>query len=159
MQDDLFTPLDLAIHRTVKGYVDPHTGHRGAVALSAKVGMPSGTLSNKASPQIPEAKLGLIESVPVQLVANDFQILHTYNAALGHCAYRMPIAPVVSDMAVLDAYLDVHATTGKKAMAIRAALQDGKVTRAELDDIKALFDDRVRAGLELIACLERLVVA
>ncbi len=153
---DFFTPLDLAIHATVKEYVDPRTHKRGAVGLAARLGIPSGTLSNKANPSIPEAPLGLKEAIRIQLAADDYRILHEVNAELGHCAYQLPAKPHGSDLEVLDAYVQVHISAGEKALAIQQSLSDGRITQEELRSIRTLFDRRVRAGLELIACLERL---
>lgn len=154
--DDLFGPLDSAIHATVHEYVNPLTRQRGAVALAPRVGMPAGTLSNKANPTMPDHKLGLVESVVVMISSDDYRILHALNAAVGHCGYRLPPHSNSSDVEILDAYAAAHEKTGLKARAIRDALKDGNITTSELADVRLKFDDEVRAGLEMISRLEAL---
>lgn len=153
---ELFGRLDTAIYETVHGY-RPKTGKdRGACALAPRCGMNPGTLSNKANPAMPEHRLGLIESIPVQLAADNYSVLHAYAAVLQHVAYRLPAHSDASDVELLDAYAKVQERCGLKARAIRDALRDGNVTRRELEEVRAAFDDEVRAGLELLSRLEAL---
>jgi hypothetical protein len=154
---ELYGQLDMAIYDTVHDYRDPRTRARGSTALAPRCGMHPGTLNNKADPGIDTHKLGLVESVPVQLAADDYRILHAYAADLGHCAWQLPAATSASDVEVLDAYALVHERAGKKAAAIRAALADNRVTTAELAEIRHHFDAEVRAGLQLLSRLEALV--
>lgn len=154
---ELYGRLDMAIYDTVHDYRDPRTRGRGAASLAPRCGMHPGTLNNKADPGIDTHKLGLLESVPVQLAADDFRILHAYAADLGHCAWQLPAAVPASDVEVLDAYAFVHERAGRKSAAIRGALSDSRVTAAELADIRAHFDAEVRAGLQLLSRLEALV--
>jgi hypothetical protein len=152
---DAFDRLDRAIHATVHEYQDERTRHRGAVALAPRVGMQAGTLSNKANPTIETHQLGLRESIPLQIAAGDYRILHEYALALGHIAYRLPSSTKpVSDLALLDDYTAFHAAVGRKATAIRNALADGRIERAEVDDIRGEFEAAICAGLELLARLE-----
>lgn len=151
---ELFGQLDTAIYDTVHGYRDAASRTRGAVALAPKLGMPPGTLSNKADPTNTGAKLGLVESVTLQLVANDFQILHAYNAVLGHCAWRLPVDSSAGDVELLDAYAAMHEQCGRMAVAIREALADRRVTTDEVARIRQHFEAEVRAGLELLARLQ-----
>lgn len=153
---ELFGQLDTAIYDTVHGYRDPVTRLRGAVALAPKLGMPPNSLSNRVDPTNAAAKLGVIESVTMQLVANDFQILHAYNAVLGHCAWRLPADSRAGDVEVLDAYAAMHEQSGRMALAIREALADRRITPAEVARIRSHFHAEVRAGLELLARLEAL---
>lgn len=157
MHEELYGQLDSAVYETVHGYRDPATRQRGAVALAPRLGMPAGTLSNKANPTMPEHKLGLAESVAVQVAADNFQILHAYAASLRHCAWALPLHSSVGDVELLDAYAAVNERCGLKARAIRDALSDKRVTRKEVAEIRARFDDEVRAGLELVSRLEALV--
>ena len=152
---ELFGPLASAIYETVHGYRAPDGKARGAVALAPRCGMNPGTLSNKTNPDQGHV-LGLAESIPLQLVADDYRILYAYAAALQHVAYRLPPHRDASDVELLDAYAKVQERCGLKARAIRDALCDGNVTRTELEEIRAAFDDEVRAGLELLSRLEAL---
>lgn len=158
MFEELFGRLDVAVYETVHGYVDPATRQRGAVALAPRVGMQAGTLSNKANATMPDHKLGLAESIPVQITADDFRILHAYAAALRHCAHPLPVDTAdAGDVELLDAYAEVNERAGIKAKAIRDALRDRRITRAEVEEIRARFDDEIRAGLRLMQRLEALV--
>lgn len=153
---ELFGRLDVAIYDTVHGYRDTATRERGAMALGPKIGIPPGTLSNKANPAMPDHKLGLAESVTLQLVADRFDILHAYAASLRHCAWPLPAHSDASDVELLDAYTKVQEEAGCKARAIREALKDGRVTAEEVATVRARFDNEVRAGLELLSRLEAL---
>ncbi|MGS1128503.1 phage regulatory CII family protein [Rhodanobacter sp. UC4437_H4] len=156
MQQELYGAVETAIYETVNGYVDSNTRQRGATALAPKVGMLPATLSNKANP-LQDHKLGLCESVPLQLVANDFRILYAYNEALQHVAYKLPATNHVGDVELLDQYADMHARLGELAKYIRDALADGDITTEEVQRMREAFDASARAGLGLLARLEALV--
>lgn len=153
---ELFGRLDIAIYSTVHDFRPTGTTERGAVALAPRCGMNPGTLSNKANPEMPDHKLGLAESIPLQLVADDYSILYAYNQALGHCAYRLPTSSNASDVELLDLYCAVHEKGGLKARAIRDAMKDGRFTAKERAELRALFDDEVRAGLEFFSRVDAL---
>jgi hypothetical protein len=156
MASELFDRLDVAIHETVHGYVDPATRQKGAVALAPRVGVAAGTLSNKANPLMPDHKLGLAESVVVQVASGDYRILHAYAAVLRHCAYPLPETGDPDDVEVLECYALLHQRIGEKAAAVRQALADRVITAAEVAQIRDLFDEMVRAGLCLVSRLEDL---
>lgn len=157
MYEEIFGDLDVAVHGTVHGYVDPVTRKRGAVALAPLVAMAAGTLSNKANPTMPEHKLGLAESIAVQVAAGDYQILYAYARSLRHCAWPLPAVSNGGDVELLDAYAAVHECAGEKAAQIRQALADRRITAPEVAAIRAAFDAEVRAGLAMLARLEDLV--
>ena len=153
--EDLIGAIDRAVYETVHRYVDPVSRQRGAVALATRLGLQPGTLSNKANPLQEAHQLNLRESIPLQLAADDFTILHAFASALGHCAYRLPLEDKPQgDIELLNAYTDFHARVGDKANALRRALIDGNVSRAELSDIRKHMDGAIRAGLQLLARLE-----
>lgn len=155
MIDEFHGPLDAAIYATVHDYKDSARKTRGAVALAARIGMQPGTLSNKANPTM-DAQLTLRESIPLQLVASDFRILHAYAAELGHVAWELPDHPDASDVEVLDLYAEFHSAVGDKARAIRAALRDGAVHPCEVDEIRNALHGLIRAGLSLLSRFEAL---
>lgn len=157
MHDELYGSVEAAIYETVNGYVDPGTRtRRGATALAPKVGMLPATLSNKANP-LQDHQLTLRESIPVQLVADDFRILYAYAAALQHVAYQLPDAGSVGDVQLLDQYAALHAELGLMAVQVRVSLEDEQITRQEVARVRAAFDAAARAGLGLISRLEALV--
>lgn len=153
--DDLHSALGLAIHRTVRGFVDPTTARRGAAGLAPLLAMHPGTLANKANPD-QEHQLGLAESVPLQLVSRDFSILYAYAQLLGHVAHKLPPSHDVGDLALLDVYCEMHAHVGVLAERIRAALMDGGVSAHEVTPIREAFDKLARAGLGVVARIEAL---
>lgn len=156
MIDELFGSVETAIHDTVTGFVDPVSKQRGAVALAPMLGMQPGTLSNKANPQ-QDHQLTLRESIPLQLVARDFRILHAYASTLHHVAYPLPVESDAGDVELLDQYAELHAELGVMAQAVRDSLRDNRVQSDEVQRIRAAFDASARAGLCLIARLEALV--
>lgn len=153
---ELFGQVDTAIYETVHGYRDPATRARGAAGLAPRMNMSPGSLSNKANPTMPEHKLGLAESIQMQIAADNYSVLHAYAAALRHCAWPLPVHNNASDVELLDAYARAHEQCGLKAKAVRDALRDQRITRAEVDTIRACFDAEVRAGLEFLSRLESL---
>lgn len=155
MPDQIFGALEQAIHDTVNGYVDPATRQRGAVALAPRLGMRPNTLSNKANP-LCEHELKLSESIPLQLIADNFAILNAYASSLGHCAVRLPESDQVGDTALLDAYCTMHAELGDFAEDMRAALADGQVSADEVARMRKAFDSTVRAGLSVLARMDAL---
>lgn len=152
---DIFGALEQAIHDTVNGYMDPSTRQRGAVALAPRLGMRPATLSNKANP-LCDHELKLAESVPLQLIADNYSILHAYAAALGHCAVRLPEADRVGDTALLDAYCQMHAELGEFAEDMRLALADGSISQEQVTKMRCAFDSTVRAGLSVLARMDAL---
>ena len=151
---DLIGDLDTAIHATVHDYVDPLTGQRGAVALAPRLGMQPGTLSNKANPLCEDHQLSLRQSVPLQLQALDFRILHSYAHTLGHVCYRIPSERAGGDIELLDQYAEFVAAVGAKADALRQALRDKRITPKERDEIRLRLEAVVRTGLQLCNRIE-----
>jgi hypothetical protein len=150
--DELIGALDRAVYDTVHAFEDARTGQRGAVALAPKLAMQPGTLSNKANP-LQEHQLTLRESIALQMAASDYRILRTYAWSLGHAVYALP--PVtVSDVELLTQYCDFHANVGAKAIALRAALADNKITPYELDEVRSRLEALIRSGLGVLARLE-----
>lgn len=154
---ELFDGVDRAIYDTVHEYVDASTRQRGAVGLAPRINLQPGTLSNKANPTMDTHQLSLRESVPLQLLANDYRILRAYCLLLGHVAYPLPTADCKSsDVELLDQYASFHSAVGEKACAIRAALADGDISPAEMTEIRSRFEAMVRTGLGLLSRLEAL---
>ena len=153
---ELITGLDQAVYDTIHEYVDPRSKARGAVALAPRVGMQPGTLSNKANPLQETSQLTLAEAVTIQTVTQDFRILQAFAASLDHCAHRLPAEPAAGDVALLDSYTELHAALGRKAVALKRVLADGRVSPAELREMRQLLDEAIRAGLQLLSRLEGL---
>lgn len=152
---ELIGPVERAAYETVHTFVDRRTGQRGAVALAPKVGMTANALSNRVNPEQDQAKLGLHESIQVQIAAGDYSILHAYAQVLGHVAYQLPEG-VNSDTALLEQWAEFSAAVGRKSEAIRSALADGRFSPTEVDQIRRHLHAAIRAGIQLVARIEGL---
>lgn len=150
--------LNDAIYDTVHEFRDER-GRIGAKALGPKLGIQSGTLSNMANPDQAH-KLGLLESIPLQLMAKDFQILYAYSTELGH----LPPVPYVDFTKTSDADLicllsRFHADIGKSMEALNEALQHKRITHADVERVRKGLLESQQAGHELLCRLEALSIA
>lgn len=144
--------LDDAIYKTVHDYRD---GTRsGAQALAPRVNMNAGTLTNKANPGMETHHLTLRESIPLQLIANDYRIAEAYCIELGGTFLNLPDIGATSDAALLDIWARLAEEQGEAAHAIRMALDDGDVTRKELGTIKTEIHQAICVWLELYKRIE-----
>jgi hypothetical protein len=141
--------LDQAIYDTVHQYVGPR-GRVGAVALAAQVGMHPGTLNNKAYPGH-DGQLTLRESIPIQLQADDFRILATYAAELGHAVIPVGQFDDCSDMELLDLYAAYHAELGETATSIRDLLAADQIDKKALNQVRREMLEDQQAGMALLS--------
>lgn len=140
--------LQDAIYRTV------HDGHpRGAVGLAPLIGMKSGTLNNKADPAH-DSELTLRESIPLMRETRDYQILATLAAAVDHAVIPLGDFSGTSDTELLDLYAKYHSKVGKAAGEVSKALADGRITQAEVREVRQAFIRAARANLAFVARLE-----
>lgn len=147
-----------AIYSTVHEYRDEQ-GKRGAVALAPKLNIPAGTLSNKANPD-QENRLGLLESIPLQIVSKDFQILYAYAVELGH----LPPVPFgnfkdTSDADLVALITRLYADIGKASLALHDALKDRRITRGEYTKVRKFLLEAQQAGHELLCRMDALCCA
>lgn len=140
----MLDPIDDAIYQTVHEFRD---GDRtGAVALAPKVNMNAGTLSNKVNAFCDTHHLSLKESVPIQLATGRFDILRAYAQSLGFAVVRVTDLSHWSDIELLDSYAAWNAEIGETHGAIRRALEDGNITRTEINEIESeMYQDFERA--------------
>lgn len=129
---------------------------RGAVGLAARLDKNPGTFLNELSPGCELAKLGLGTAVAMSLAAADFRILHAFADTCGFLAFPKPDLSCVSDAALLDMFLAREEAAGRFAEAVRLALADGHVSRAELSRIRERAYADAAAVLEIVARLEGL---
>lgn len=146
----MFDSLAEAIYRTV------HDHPGGAVRLAPKVGMNAGTLSNKANPAMEEHKLGLLESVPIQRITDDFRILAAYAWALDHAVVPVGDFARCSDLELLDLYTRYHAEIGQTANSVREALAQPRVRAADVAKVRRELIEDMQAGMAFLARLEAL---
>ena len=146
----IFSLLDAAKYSVV------HDFKGGAVALAPLVNMNSLTLSNKVNPNQETHHLTVDEAVAIQNTAKDYRILNAEAALLGHVCIPLRDFAGVSDLELLNAYAAWHADVGETAFAINRALEDGKVTRAALNEVKREIHEDVQRAFEFYARLEAL---
>lgn len=146
-----YTPLEQAKYKLVNDYPG------GAVALAPLVRMNRGTLSNKVNPDVETHHLTVDEAVSIQAFCKQYHVLYAEAAALGHVCIPLPQADAdLSDAALLDIWAEQQAEDGETAAAIRAALKDGDITKAEYQEIhKEVFED-FQAKLALLQRLGQL---
>ncbi len=145
------TPLQEAMYYTVHGFAG------GAVKLGPLVGISPGTLSNKVNPTLDTHKLSVEEAVVVQNATRDYRILYAMAMELNHSCIPLGDFNGVSDVELLNAYAAWHAEIGQAADAIRNALEDARVTRAEFERVRKEFHEGTQRGFEFLTRLEALV--
>lgn len=155
IDEDLFGPLQVAMYRTVHDFAAG--GRRGAAALGPRVGMHPGVLSNKVNPLVDTHHLTVEEAVAIQAAAGDCRIHEAEGLVIGRGSIPLGKYGDLSDVALLDAYSDVHVELGELAVALRAALADGRVTDAEANRCEREVGDAIQALLELRARVRSLV--
>ena len=151
--DDI-DPLDQAIYDTVHDYRDLHAGGRGAAALARAIGMAGSTLQNKADRKQEFAHLSLQEARSIMLVSGDTRILSTLAEQLGYAAVPLPQIEAPADTDLLQVWADWSNEFGETAAAIKAALEDNKITQAEVAKVKRELIEDFETGLAIIDVLK-----
>jgi len=146
------TSLSDAIYNTIHDYSDGN--NKGPVALGPKVNIDAGYLGNKASDKMPNHKLGLEESIPVQREANDFRIVQAYCMELNGVFVQLQQMECVSDSALLDIWATLIQKEGEFAKVVKEALHDGNIDHQEMKDIREAAQQRISVLLELVKRLE-----
>lgn len=141
-----------AAHDTVRNYNNGK--ERGAVALAPRVGMNPTTLSNKVNPNQETHHLGLIESIPIQLIAEDYRILRAYAHTLNHVVIPAVHITNVPDVELLTMYARFHKELGEMSGELARALEDRRITANELRNIRKEGLEAVTVFYELMARLE-----
>lgn len=132
-----WTPIQAAAWQTVHQYKDPKSGQRGAAVLGPKLGKSANSLSNEVNPDVGTHKPGLEDSITLQLITGDFQVLRAYANALHHVAIPLPDFETVSDVELLNQFAAWPAALGRTCQEIHSSLEDGRVDPIELRMVKA----------------------
>lgn len=112
-----------------------HTVHDypgGAAALQVRLG--KSNLSAEVSPNNPNAKLGLVDAVRIQVMSGDFRILNAMSLELGHYPpQRMPVegAAAVTPQAGHQALSNAAKEFSDVVTAVASALADDVITPNE----------------------------
>jgi len=145
-----FSPLELAKYAVVHDYPG------GAVALASRLGMNPGALSNKVNPTLDSHHLTVDEAVAIQNVAADRRIIEAEAAALDGVFIQLRAPDCISDVELLNAYAAYHAEIGETAGALRDALADGRIERAEYERVRQECFEDAAAMFALLHRLEAL---
>lgn len=122
---------------------DVHVAFRDVVmgdieGLAAKLGMPVGTLYNKANiNETSHHKPTLAEAVLVTLLTGNKKILHAFAAMVGDVCYSLPDMSTCSTDALLTHLLKIEKESGKFYETVEAALRnDNRISRKEYQEIE-----------------------
>jgi hypothetical protein len=130
-----------AFHQTV------HSFAGGCESLAVRIGMSAGVLRNKANPNSATNKPTLDEVDRVLGVTEDYRVLHALAQNHGFVCVKMEESATASDVAVLEMVTRVMSTNGEVGAELSSALADGRITRVELERIRAAVK-RAEAALE-----------
>lgn len=125
-----------------------HTAHDspgGVPALAVRMGVSANVLQNKVNPTQEHHKLTLDEAVRMQALTGDVRILHAMASELGYVAVHVQPFEGVSDMELLDGYMDAITALGEFTASFQLAIADGRVTKHEaaaLEDKSYTFIQR-----------------
>lgn len=144
--------------------VDVHEAFRdvvhdyGVPEMARKIGMPPGTLYNKANLNESSAhKPTLGEAVLVQVIANDCRIAEAMSHTLGGVHLKLPSLNGVSDVALLEMLAEIQVQSGLFHAEIKKALHDKKFNRSEHRLIKKAALRYITAVLEAERRIEGMV--
>jgi hypothetical protein len=135
----MLTPLELAIHQT-------GADHKGGIKdLSQKMAVSYSTLANKLNPACEGHRLSIHEALSLMLITRNFSILHVIADECGFVLTPKGEPNNSGDQALLEAYGKVHAENGDIARALLGALEDGKFTPNEINEITREVHENVEA--------------
>lgn len=153
--DNGFTALDQAAWATVHEYRKGR--QQGAALLAPLVGKTPATLSNEVNPAVTTHKLGLADAIVLQHASGDYRILQACAQTLHHLVIALPDFTPVHDVALLNKFAQWQSALGVTCQVIEMALEDGAVTRPELEDIRQRAQDHMRVFFEFLSRMETLV--
>ena len=127
----------------------------GVEALARRTGTAAGTIYNKASPtDAGHHKPTLADALIWSQITGDYRIAQAFCHCLGGAFIPLHGLSKHSDSALLDLVLQHDSETGDFAGALRAALDDGRITPREFATLNREGREAIAALLELLARLE-----
>lgn len=130
----------------------------GAKTVALLLGKSQNTVSNEVNKLMPRHKFGLLDAIVIMREYEDYQLLKTINQLCGFALLPLGRFQGIADMELLDLYSNWHAEIGDAAIAVREALSDGEISRAEFERIQKETIEANQASFEFLARLESLVV-
>lgn len=126
------------MRHTISCPTDVHEAFRAVVhdydvaQMAAKIGMPLGTLYNKANLNESSAhKPTLADAVLVQVIAADTRIVEAMAHTLGGVFVKLPTVQAISDVALLEMVAEISIKNGQFHGELKDALADGKFSHEE----------------------------
>ena len=148
---EFISAIDEAKYRVV------HDFPGGAVRLGPLVGMRPGVLSNKVNPDCETHHLTVDEAIVIQNATGNCAVLNAEAMALNRICIELADFSGSSDVEILTAYAKYHAELGETAKAIAAALEDGRLTKREVDKIRLEGFQDMQTFFALLHRLEALI--
>lgn len=122
--------------------------------MAAKLGMPVGTLYNKANLNESSVhKPSLRDALLVQVISGDTRIVEAMAHCLGGVFVKLPTAQGISDVALLEMVADISIMNGRFHGELKAALEDGKFTK---DEHQAIHQRALTYITAIIATVNRI---
>ena len=133
-----------AFYRVVHDYPE------GVEALANKMGIPPGTLYNKANAnETSHHKPTLSDAVVATVISGDKRILHAFAATVGQVCYSLPDLSNLSTTALISHITRTEATAGDFYRAIHNALEtDGVISPIEFETIEQQAHNWISVILE-----------
>lgn len=133
-----------------------HTAHSypgGVGPLALRMGLSHSTLNHKVSLTNNTHHLSLQESVLMQQMAQDFKILHSMAASLGHMAIRVETseAPTMGEVARMVREF------GELLTRVTEATADGTVTANEMRRVQSEAMDAISSIYSVLSSVRALV--
>lgn len=144
----MYDPIETAAYDLVHDYPG------GAKRMAAKVNMNAGTLQHKVNPSMETHHLTLKESVSLMFVSRDFRLLHAICHELGHACLCAGEYKDMADAEFLNHFSHAVSEFGEMAAAINKALDDGKITPAEIRAVRKETLEAIAALASIPARLE-----
>lgn len=130
----------------------------GVEKLAGRMGVPAGTLYNKANlHDESHHKPTLRDVVLVSQLTHDHRVLHALAHTLGEVCFAVPDLSGVSDTALLEAVTRIGIEGGEFHAALARGLDDGQFTRREYQRLRLEALEWMGAIAEAVARVEGLV--
>jgi len=135
-------------------YETVHSFPGKAYQLAPLIDKSAHSLLNEVNPNSTGAKLGLIDAVRIMQETNDPSMLYEVASAMGYACVYLGDFTGTSDVELLESYAAFHREVGDMAREVAKALEDRKITRQEVEEIRVEGEQMIRAHLAFIARLE-----
>ena len=134
-----------AFHQTVHSYPG------GAEALAVRMGMTAAVLRNKANPNHGYNKPTLDEADQIMGITGDHRVLHALAGNHGYVCVKTEDGTAPGDMALLEIMTKCWTTNGDFGAAVNKALEDGRIDRKEIEQIREAVRRADQAMHQMVA--------